>query len=648
MKAAVSGHDRLPRKLQKRNMNSMKKIGIITLTRQTSLAYSALKRIVADLGYEPICGQAIGADCIFFPLEEINLVGYDFLADFFKKAKLSDADIILISAPYTVNLFMLPKVVHCLRSICSAPIILGGNEASNNHKNLMHFRFSAFVNEVVDIAPDFIVRGAAEKVLPGLLPLLDRTTLTNSWERDFLKQLLEIPNIVFWLPPRKALIATEFNAEDLSERNIFTYVKYGEQSIAVTFQRACIWAKKSRGGCLFCAIASQFGDHFHCAVHSDFFVEDLSVFLNKNPGIKYVDIWDDTFNINQEWAIKISRYLKALSQKAGRKIRYSCFLRPQGLTAKLVGEMAEANIRTAFIGADAMTDDLSRRMRRGCTIAEMNTSIALLAKEKIQPRLSVQLFSPESTVDDVGITATLAYGCIKNGQSTVHVHLYTYPLYGSDLHKLLAARDNLKKIPSPLLKLDKTSGFEPYSIAYDYRNYDPDVEEIKQKTFYLLNIETSFYVRTYPGDTVDAQALKEILNQVRSWCLDAKKSQSIKSLWFMIILFWENQNVGLTKTELIDCLSKNEPDWLVPQHLRKTHGNFGYRYTLSRTFDEVMTILIKKKLVQKIKNTNYRLSPEGIKELKSRIKADKTGYYHIAAYGVISGDDLLTRLAHGL
>jgi hypothetical protein len=503
------------------------------------------------------------------------------------------------------------------------------------------------VNEVVDVAPDFIVRGAAEKVLPDLLPLLDKHTLADNWDRDFVKQLLEISNIVFWLPPRKALIATEFNAEDLSEKDIFSYVKYGEKSIAVTLQRACVWAKKSRGGCLFCAIASQFGDHFHCAVQSDFFVDDLSWFLNENPQIKYVDIWDDTFNINPEWAIKICGYLKTLSEKAGRKIRYSCFLRPKGLTEKLVAQMADANIRTAFIGADAMTDELSRRMRRGCTISEMNTSIALLAKGKIQPRLSVQLFSPESTIDDVGITSTLAFGCIKNGESTVHVHLYTYPLYGSDIHKLLAARGNLKKIPSPLLKFDKNCGFEPYSIAYDYMNYDPDVEDIKLKTFNLLNIETSFYVRTYPGDTVNAQALKEILSQVRNWCLDVKKSQAIKSLWYMMILFWENQNEGLSKTELIDCLSKNEPDGQVPQHLRKVYGNFGYRYTLSRTFNEVMAILIKNKWVQKIKNTKYRLTPAGIKELESRIKADKVGSYPIAAYGVILTNDLLARLTNG-
>jgi radical SAM superfamily enzyme YgiQ (UPF0313 family) len=627
----------------------MKKIGIITLTRQASLAYSALKRIVADLGYEPICGEAIGSDCIFFPLEEINLVGYDFLADFFKKAKFPEADVILISAPYTVNLFMLPKVIHCLRSIGAAPIILGGNEAANNYKNLMDFRYAVFVNEVVDIAPDFIVRGSAEKALHRLLPLLDKTTLTNTWDRAFLKSLLEIPNIVFWLPPRRALIATDFSAEDLSETDIFAYVKYGKKSIAVTFQRACAWAKKSRGGCLFCAIASQFGNHFHCAVQSDFFVQDLGKFLNKNPQIKYVDIWDDTFNINQEWAIQICRYLKALSQTAGRDIRYSCFLRPKGLSEKLLSEMAAANIRTAFIGADALTDELSRRLRRGCTVSEMNTSIELLAKAKIQPRLSVQLFSPESTIDDVGITAALASGCIQKGKSTVHVHLYTYPLYGADIHTLLAARDNLKKIPAPLLKMDAKRGFEPYVIAYDYLNYDPDVEALKRKTFNLLKIKTSFFVRTYPGGTVDANRLKEILTQVRNWCVAAKKTHEIKSFWYLVVLLMENRGQGLNRDELFNFLSGNESADTLPPHLRKSHGNFGYRYTLSRSFEEVIAMLAKRHWVQSVANKRYTLTPNGLKALESKIQALKqTGPYQIAAYGALSKATLLDRLTHEL
>ena len=431
----------------------MKKIGIITLTRQNSLAYSVLKRIVENLGYTPICGEAIGADSLFFPLEELALIGYDFLGDFFKKAEISDADILLISAPYSVNLFFLPKLIWCLRSISSAPIILGGNEASNNYKNLMLYRFSTFANQVIDISPDFIVRGPAERALFSLLPLLDKTTMTTKWDKGLLKKFLEIPNIVFWLPDKRALFSTEFSSEDLTDKDIFTFVKYGQKSIAVTLQRACIWAKKSRGGCLFCAIASQFGNDFHCAVQSDFFIEELSEYLKKNPEIKNVDIWDDTFNIGEEWVIRICDYLQMLNREVGREIIYSCFLRPKGLSENLAKKMRETNFRVAFVGADALTEDLSKRLRRGCTVAELNRSIQTLSKERIQPSLSVQLFSPESTIDDGGITATLALSCIKNGKPMVHVHLYTFPLFGSDIHKLLEARDNLKKIPTPLLRI---------------------------------------------------------------------------------------------------------------------------------------------------------------------------------------------------
>ena len=619
----------------------MKKIGIITLTRQTSLAYSVLKRIVEDLGYQPICGEAIGADCVNFSLEELTLVGYDYLGKFFTEAGFADSDIILISAPYSVNLFVLPKVIWCLRNISSAPIILGGNEASNNYKNLMLYRFSTFVNKVVDIAPDFIVRGSAESVLAPLLSLLDKTILKKKWDKDFIKKLLEIPNIVFWLPDRKALVSTDFSSEGLSERDIFAYVKYGEKSIAVTLQRACIWAKKSRGGCLFCAIASQFGKDFHCAVQSNFFVKDLGNFLKQHPEIIYVDVWDDTFNINEDWVVKICNYLEILNKNVGREIIYSCFLRPKGLSEKIVKKMRETNFRVAFVGADALTEDLSRRMRRGCTVTELNKSIEVLGKGRIQPRLSVQLFSPESTIDDSGITATLALNCIKNGESTVHVHLYTFPLYGSDLYKFLEARNNLKKIPSSLLKMTNNKGFKPYLIAYDYINYDPDVEKIKRKAYRLLDISTSFYVKTYPGDNIDANRLKQILIQVRNWCLEVKKTHKIKSIWYMTILLLEDQGIGLNKKEMLNLLSKNESSHKIPENLRKVYGNFGYKYTLSRSFDEVIEILIKNRWAQKNRNKKYRLSSEGLKKLESMVAGGEENHLNIASYGKINKFELL-------
>lgn len=614
----------------------MKKVGIITLTRKMTLAYAALKRVVEVSGCTPVCGEKIGSNGLYFPLKELSLVGHDFLAGLFKKAGFSDLDVILISAPYTVNLFHLPKVIWCLRSISSAPIIVGGNEVSNNYKNLMTHRFSALANEVVDIAPDFIVRGSAEKVLFSLLPLLDKTTLNKKWDKDFIKNLLKIPNIVFWLPERNALIGTRFSSDSLSERDIFAHVRYGEKSVAITLQRACVWTKKSGGGCLFCAIASQFGKDFHCAVQSDFFINDLYEYLKDNREIKYIDIWDDTFNIDENWVIRICDYLKTLNKKVGREIIYSCFLRPKGLSEKLVKKMGETNFKVAFVGADALTEDLSRRLRRGCTISEVNKSIEILGMGRIMPRLSVQLFSPESTIDDVGITATLAMGCIKNGESTAHVHLYTFPLFGSDIYRLLEARNNLMKIPSTLLKINNSMGFEPYLIAYDYVSYDPDVEEIKQKTYRLLNISASFHVKTYPGDDIDGNKLKEIIKKVRNWGLETNKTHKIKSIWYMAVLLLEDRGNGLNKSELLNLLSKNTPDFQIPENLRKVYGNFGYQYTLSRSFAKVIDILVKNKWVQKNTNKRYRLTLEGVKKLKSMVRKSDADYLDIAAYGKVS------------
>ncbi len=619
----------------------MKKIGIITLTRQKSLAYSALRRIVENLGYAPVCGDAIGTDCLFFPLEDLELTGYDVLGNLFKKAGFSDLETILISAPYSVNLFHLPKVIWCLRSISSAPIILGGNEAGNNHRNLMLHRFSTFANKVIDIAPDFIVRGAAERVLPSLLPLLDRTTMIKKWDKDLLKRLLKIPNIVFWLPDRTALVSTQFSSHDLSENEIFSYVRYGEKSIALTLQRACIWAKKSRGGCLFCAIACQFGKDFHCAVQSDFFIKELARFLKENSEIRSVDIWDDTFNISEDWGIKICDYLKTLNQEVGREIIYTCFLRPEGVSKKFVKKMREANFRVAFVGADALTEGLSKRLRRGCTVSQLNRTIETLGKEMIQPMLSVQLFSPESTIDDVGITATLALSCIRNGKSTAHVHLYTFPLYGSDIHRLLESRDNLKKIPSPLLREDDLNGFQPCLVAYDYMNYDPDVEEIKRGTYKLLDMSTSFCVKTYPGDSVDGNRLKEVLKQVRSWCIEGKRRHSIKTFWTMMVLHLEDRGGGLAKDELLELLSRKDTTQEIPEDLRAIYGNFGHRYTLSRSLDEVIHILVKNKWIQEVQGKRYELTPEGQKTLRSMVKEAEGWHLNLAAYGKVDRNEML-------
>jgi len=622
----------------------MKKIGILTLTRQNSLAYTALKRIVTDLEFQPVCGEAIGVDSIYVSIEDATLKGHDFLGHFFKQVGFSECDILLLSAPYSANLFILPKIMRCLRMITNAPIIMGGNEASNNHRNIMQYRHAVFANRTVDIAPDFIVRGAAENALYTLLPLLDRNTMRGLWEKRFLRRLLDIPSLVFWLPNRRALYSTPFSSEPIPERTIFSHVRLGEKTVAITLQRACVWAKKSRGGCLFCAIASQFGERFHCAVKSDGFVDELLDLLTRNPDIQFVDVWDDTFNIDDKWALEICRHFERINRQLDKKIVYSCFLRPKGLTKALASQMEKANVKVAFLGVDALTEDLSKRMRRGCTISEINRSIQVLKEGKVLPRLSVQLFSPEATVDDVGITAALAASCIHKGESTVHVHLYTFPLFGSDIHRLLSARDNLKTIPTPLLRKKSGAGFRPYQLAFDYRNYDPDLEQIKKQTFTMLGVTSALFVKTYPGNDVDGQTLKAVLLKVREWCAEAKKKHPIKSLWVMLVLGLEDRSEGLDTARLLELLSRNDRTRDIPPPLQRPYGTFGYGYTLARSLQEVLDLLLENRMVRKTAQRKYRLTGQGIARLKSLPAAERDTPISVAAYGRVRVSDVLDAL----
>jgi hypothetical protein len=202
----------------------------------------------------------------------------------------------------------------------------------------------------------------------------------------------------------------------------------------------------------------------------------------------------------------------------------------------------------------------------------------------------------------------------------------------------------LKKIPSPLLELDRREGFKPYLLAYDYRNYDPDLEQIKQRTYGLLGITSSFIVKTYPGDNIDVQKLKAVLKRVHWWCAEAQKAHPLKSLWMMMILCMEDRPEGLSQTELLKLLSKNDGVHDIPAHLQKVYRNFGYEYTLSRSFKDVMNILIENRWAQLNTNQKYRLTTKGFVHLKSLISAQKKSAFSVAAYDRIYKSDVLDTL----
>ena len=160
-----------------------------------------------------------------------------------------------------------------------------------------------------------------------------------------------------------------------------------------------------------------------------------------------------------------------------------------------------------------------------------------------------------------------------------------------------------------------------------------------------MGVSTSFHVRTYPGDHVDAAQLKDILSQVRVWFAEEKKAHTIKSLWCLSLLFLENEGKGLSKRELLSLLSRNESELQIPPELRSLYGDFGYRYTLGRSLDEVIDILVKNKWAQGIPDEKYVITSEGVKKLSSLVNEADEKHLNVAAYGKVNKADLLRLLS---
>jgi hypothetical protein len=129
--------------------------------------------------------------------------------------------------------------------------------------------------------------------------------------------------------------------------------------------------------------------------------------------------------------------------------------------------------------------------------------------------------------------------------------------------------------------------------------------------------------------------------------VDVKKYHKIKTIWYMTVLFLEDKGNGLSQDELINLFSKHEPSVQVPENLRSVYGDFGYRYTLSRSFDDVIHILVQNRWIQKSAGNTFRLSPEGAITLQSFIASGEDDQLNIAAYARINRMELLEMIKKG-
>jgi radical SAM superfamily enzyme YgiQ (UPF0313 family) len=97
-------------------------------------------------------------------------------------------------------------------------------------------------------------------------------------------------------------------------------------------------------------------------------------------GARYAFIVDSVFNSSPDHVAAVCEAL--LRRKL--KIKWGCFLRPQGLTAELVRLMAQAGLAHAEFGSDSLCEEVLRAYGKGLSFEDIRRANALARHEQIE------------------------------------------------------------------------------------------------------------------------------------------------------------------------------------------------------------------------------------------------------------------------
>ena len=112
----------------------------------------------------------------------------------------------------------------------------------------------------------------------------------------------------------------------------------------------------------------------------------------------------------------------------------------------------------------------------------------------------------------------------------------------------------------------------------------------------------------------------------------------------MIILLLENHGNGLNKTEILHLLARNDAGDQIPDHLQKHYGNFGYAYTLGRSFEELAHLLVLNGWATKDQDKRYHLTLQGLDRMQALITEMKKSHIRVATYGLLDRSAILATL----
>jgi radical SAM superfamily enzyme YgiQ (UPF0313 family) len=232
--------------------------------------------------------------------------------------------------------------VQLIRSITKVPIIIGGSG------------FSIFPQKILELTDaDFGIRGEGEIVFPYFLNCLETG-----------KNYENIPGLVFRKngiiisnPPKPEIHSVKFS--NSKSHHLIKF--YRDKSTILNFQtqRGCAFK------CCYCTYPIIEGNYFRPRDPTDV-CEEIDELVSFD--VPYLSIVDSIFNSSVEHVTAVCEEI--LRRKL--KIKWSCYLRPKGITQSLVNLMKEAGLSHIEFGSDSFCDTVLNKYNKHFTFSDIN------------------------------------------------------------------------------------------------------------------------------------------------------------------------------------------------------------------------------------------------------------------------------------
>jgi radical SAM superfamily enzyme YgiQ (UPF0313 family) len=247
----------------------------------------------------------------------------------------------------------LPALIQEIRRSCAAPVILGGSG------------FSIFPQALLQLSgADFGIQGEGEVSLPALLRGLEEHADCTA-----------IPGLVY--RRNGSIAANPAQPLDLAELNpalrldsAMGYYLRETSMMNLQTQRGCSCH------CEYCTYPLIEGARFRRRP-AETVAEELAELQRR--GVKYAVIVDSIFNSSAE---HVQQVCEAILRR-GVKMRWTCFLRPAGLTADLMQLMARAGLAHVEFGTDSLCDSVLAAYGKQFTFDDVLHSHELATRAKV-------------------------------------------------------------------------------------------------------------------------------------------------------------------------------------------------------------------------------------------------------------------------